>query len=402
MKILVINSGSSSIKFQFFDLDTEEVLCKGLLERIGQDEGIFNYTKKDEEKIVKNIPIEDHKDGLELVLEAITDNEHGVINSINEIDAVGHRIVHGGDRITDSVILNEESLKICEECSVLAPLHNPPNLMGVYALKELLDEKIPHVGVFDTAFHATMPEESFIYPLPYAMYTEHGIRRFGFHGTSHKYVAMKAAEHLGIPFEKFSGITVHLGNGSSITAVRDGKSVDTSLGYGTMCGVPMGTRAGDFDPAIILYMIEKLGLDAKDINGTIYKASGLLGLSGISSDYRDVESAAREGHGRAQIAIDVLTHSIGKYILALSANLDKIDAVVFTAGIGENSASLRKLVCNKLKVLGVKLDETENLKRGVTTVISSVDSGVRIMTVPTNEELMIALETKRLTKKSVS
>ncbi len=395
MKILVINSGSSSIKFQLLNMSTQDLLCKGLIERIGLNDSIFTYQPKDGEKIKKTLEIKDHVVGLKTAMDMITDEKYGVIKSVDEIKAVGHRIVHGADRVSDSVNLTDENIKIIEECVPLAPLHNPANLMGVEAMKKLLPNVI-HVGVFDTAFHSTMPEESFIYPIPYEMYEKHGIRRFGFHGTSHKFVAMKAAEKLNIPFEKFNCITVHLGNGSSLTAVKNGKSVDTTLGYGTMCGVPMGTRAGDIDPAIILHMIDNLGMSSKDVYTTLYKKSGLLGLSGISSDMRDIEAEIEKGNKRAKIAIDVFVHQVAKNILALAANLDRVDAIIFTAGIGENGYEVREDIAEHLKAFGIKIDKEKNKVRGEYRIISAEDSNIKLMVVPTNEELMIAIDTKRI------
>ncbi len=395
MKILVINSGSSSIKFQLLNMKTQELLCKGLIERIGLNDSIFTYEPKDGEKIKKILDIKDHVIGLENAMKMITDEKVGVIKSIDEIKAVGHRIVHGADKILDSVNLTAENIKTVEACVPLAPLHNPANLMGVEAMKKLLPNVI-HVGVFDTAFHSTMPQESYIYAIPYEMYEKHGIRRFGFHGTSHKYVAMKAAEKLNIPFDKFNCITVHLGNGSSLTAVKNGKSVDTTLGYGTMCGVPMGTRAGDIDPAIVLHMLDNLGLSTKEVNNILYKKSGLLGLSGISSDMRDIELKIKEGNERAKLALDVFAHQVAKNILALAANLDKIDAIIFTAGIGENGYEAREVIAKRLSVFGIKIDNEKNKIRGEYGIISKEDSQVKLMVVPTNEELMIALDTKRI------
>lgn len=395
MKILVINSGSSSIKFQLLNMNTQELLCKGLIERIGLNDSIFTYEPKDGEKIKKILDIKDHVIGLENAMKMITDEKVGVIKSIDEIKAVGHRIVHGADKILDSVNLTAENIKTVEACVPLAPLHNPANLMGVEAMKKLLPNVI-HVGVFDTAFHSTMPKESYIYAIPYEMYEKHGIRRFGFHGTSHKYVAMKAAEKLNIPFDKFNCITVHLGNGSSLTAVKNGKSVDTTLGYGTMCGVPMGTRAGDIDPAIVLHMLDNLGLSTKEVNNILYKKSGLLGLSGISSDMRDIELKLEEGNERAKLALDVFAHQVAKNILALAANLDKIDAIIFTAGIGENGYEVREDIAKRLSVFGIKIDIEKNKIRGKYGIISKEDSQVKLLVVPTNEELMIALDTKRI------
>ena len=399
MHVLVVNSGSSSIKFQLLNMDTKELLAKGLIERIGLPMGNFTYKPTGKDKQSYEFPIPEHKVGLKKMLEVIVDPEIGVLNKIDQIEAVGHRIVHGGDKIKSSIILDDESMKTIESLIPLAPLHNPANLQGVTALKELLPEKTPHVGAFDTAFHASMPAESYIYPLPYEMYSEHGIRRFGFHGTSHKFVAMRAAEVLEKDINDFNCVTVHLGNGSSLTAVKNGKSVDTTLGYGTMCGVPMGTRAGDIDPAIILHLLEDMNMSTKDVHKMIYKESGMFGMSGISSDLRDIEDEADKGNERAQIALDVLAHSIAKNICALASNFERLDAVVFTAGIGERSPVVRDLVCKKLKVINAAYDASKNDFKGDERIISADDSPVKIMVVPTNEELMIALDTVELAKK---
>ncbi len=399
MHVLVVNSGSSSIKFQLLNMETQQLLAKGLIERIGLPMGNFTYKPNGKDKQSFEFPIPEHKVGLKKMLEVIVDPEIGVIEKIDQIDAVGHRIVHGGDKIKSSIILDDKSIKTIESLIPLAPLHNPANLQGVTALKELLPESTPHIGAFDTAFHASMPAESYIYPLPYEMYSEHGIRRFGFHGTSHKFVALRAAEVLKKDINDFNCVTVHLGNGSSLTAVKNGKSVDTTLGYGTMCGVPMGTRAGDIDPAIILHLLEDMGMSIEEVHKMIYKQSGMLGLSGISSDLRDIESGANEGNERAQIALDVLAHSIAKNICALASNFERLDAVIFTAGIGERSPVVRDLVCKKLKVINAMYDETKNDFKGDERIISADDSPVKIMVVPTNEELMIALDTVELAKK---
>ncbi len=397
MKILVINSGSSSIKFQLWNMDKHEVLCKGLIERIGHDDGIFNYEPEGKEKSKDVLSIPNHTRGIKLLLDAIVDPERGVIGSIEEVSAVGHRVVHGGSKITKSELITPEIEQIVRESSSLAPLHNPPNLAGIDAMKELLP-KVPNVGVFDTAFHSTMPPEAYIYGLAYEYYEKYGIRRFGFHGTSHKYVAIKGAEMLGIDPDKFNCVTCHMGNGVSLTAIKDGKSVDTTLGFGTMCGVLMGTRAGDVDPAVILHLITELGMDPKDVNTLLYKQSGLKGISGISNDMRDVEEAAA-GNQRAQLALDIFAHTARKYIAALAADLDgRLDAIIFTAGIGENSAGTRARCCKGLEVLGARIDPDKNNVRGKPAVISTDDSAVKILVIPTNEELMIAMDTERIVK----
>ena len=398
MKILVVNSGSSSIKFQLINMDNKHVLCKGLLERIGLDQGIFNYEPAGKEKIKETINIPNHDEGIKIVLKAIKDPKTGVISDLNEINAVGHRIVHGGEKIQESVLLNENSISDIEDCIPLAPLHNPPNLMGVAAVKKELPD-IPHVGVFDTAFHSTMPEESYIYGLNYEYYEKHRIRRFGFHGTSHQYVTKRGAEILNKDINDFNCITCHMGNGVSFTAVRGGKSIDTSLGYGTMCGVPMGTRAGDVDPAVMLHLIDNLKMTTSEVHQLIYKDSGLKGLSGLTNDMRDIDEEAKKGNKRAKIALDVFAHAAKKFIGAFSTEMNgRLDAIIFTAGIGENAVSIREKICSGLEVLGAEIDKDKNNIRGAEKIISTQDSKVKIMVIPTNEELMIALDTLRLAK----
>ncbi|OQA33802.1 MAG: Acetate kinase [Betaproteobacteria bacterium ADurb.Bin341] len=401
MDILVINSGSSSIKFQLINMHNKKVLCKGLLERIGIADGIFNYESHDgKDKIKETRDIPNHRVGIKMILDVIQDPKAGVIKSLDEIEGVGHRIVHGGEKINTSVLLTEANIKLIEECIPLAPLHNPPNLMGVEAVKSELPN-VPHVGVFDTAFHATMPEESYIYGLNYEYYEKHRIRRFGFHGTSHQYVAEKGADILGIPRDQFNCVTCHMGNGVSFTAVKNGKSFDTSLGYGTMCGIPMGTRAGDLDPAILLHMLDNLKMSTKDVHNQIYNNSGLKGMSGLSNDMRDVQKAAAEGNKRAELALEVFAHAAKKYIGAFSTLMGgTLHAIIFTAGIGENDIATRERICNGLEVLGARIDKKKNDIRGEEKIVSTDDSRVKIMVIPTNEELMIALETHRVAEES--
>lgn len=400
MKILVLNSGSSSIKFQLLDTAERKVMCKGLVERVGFADGIFNYQPTGGEKSRDVLPIPDHTAGIKLVLDTIAGPERGVLASLDEIAAVGHRIVHGGEKIQHSVLLCEESLRLIDECSPLAPLHNPANLMGVHAMRKLLPA-VPNVGVFDTAFHATMPKHAYVYALDYAYYEQHGIRRFGFHGTSHQFVAMRAAEILGRPLDDFNCITCHLGNGSSLTAVRGGKSVDTTLGFGTCCGVPMGTRSGDVDPAVLMHLIDELGMTSRQVCDLIYKGSGLKGISGVSPDMRDVEQAAAKGHERAELALEIFAHATRKYIAALATSLgDRLDAVIFTAGIGENGIEIRERICKGLGFMGVWIDPARNRVRGKEAVISPDGAPVSVMVVPTNEELMIALDTEAIVKAS--
>lgn len=398
MNVLVINSGSSSIKFQLLDTQTRHAMCKGLIERIGLNDAIFNYHPENGQKYKEILPIADHTAGIKLVMDTLLDEHRGVIKNLSEIDAVGHRIVHGGERIKRSERLTPAVMDIIKESSKLAPLHNPANLMGVDAVRQVLPN-IPHVGVFDTAFHASMPQHAYIYPLAYEYYEKHGIRRFGFHGPSHQYVSMRAAEMLSIPLEDFNCVTCHLGNGVSLTAVKGGKSMDTSLGFGTMCGVPMGTRAGDIDPAIIIHLQEELGMSASEVHDLIYKQSGFKGVSGLTNDMRDVEDAASSGNERAQLALDIFSHGARKYIAALSTSLNgRMDAVVFTAGVGENGPEAREHICKGLEVIGVKLDPEKNRIRGKEAVVSTDDSPVKVLVVPTNEELMIALDTEEVLK----
>jgi len=398
MKVLVINSGSSSIKFQFLEADERKVLSKGLVERIGLADAIFTYEVPGREPLKETSSIPDHRDGIHKILDMLVHPKHGVIGSLKEIEAVGHRMVHGGEKIKKPELLTPEVVRVVEDCIPLAPLHNPPNLLGLRAVETLLPD-VPHVGVFDTAFHASMPRDAYIYALDYAYYEKHGIRRFGFHGTSHEYVAQRGAQMLNIPFEKFHCVTCHLGNGVSLTAVKDGHSVDTTLGYGTMCGVPMGTRAGDVDPAIILHLMDDMKMTTKDVHNLIYKQSGLKGMSGLNNDMRDIVKAAGEGNVRAQTALDVFAHCNRKYIAAMASNLDgRLDAIIFTAGIGENCYEIRESICKGLQVLGAHLDTEKNRVRGREAVISTADSPVKILVVPTNEELMIALETESVLK----
>lgn len=400
MKILVINSGSSSIKFQLLDTADRKVLCKGLVERIGLEDAIFNYQPAGRDKIKEILPIPDHTTGIKLVLDALTSPERGVIASLDEIAAAGHRIVHGGERIQHSVLLCDETLRLIDECTPLAPLHNPANLMGIHAMRTLLPS-IPNVGVFDTAFHATMPKPAYIYALDYSHYEEHGIRRFGFHGTSHQYVALRAAEILGTPIERFNCITCHMGNGVSLTAVKAGKSMDTTLGFGTCCGIPMGTRSGDVDPAVLMHLIDELGMTSRQVCDLIYKGAGLKGISGLTNDMRDVEEAAAKGHERAELALAIFAHHARKYIAALATSLDdRVDAVVFTAGIGENGSEIRERICKGLGFMGVWVDPERNRVRGKEAIISPEGAPVKVMVVPTNEELMIALDTERIVRGS--
>jgi acetate kinase len=395
MKILVLNSGSSSIKFRLMESETGEVLAKGLIERIGEKTGRMKYRRGGDGELVREEPIADHPHGLSMVLETITHPEVGALGDLSEIEAIGHRVVHGGEKFSDSVLIDDEVIAGIEECSPMAPLHNPHNLEGIRAAMKNLPE-VPNVAVFDTAFHQTMPPVAYVYPLPWEFYEEKRIRRYGFHGPSHQYVAGRAAEMIGRPLEELCVVTCHLGNGCSLTAVKNGRSIDTSLGYGTMCGVMMGTRSGDIDPAIVVDLAGRHGMAPEEINRVIYKESGLLGISGVSRDMRDVEDAAEEGNHRAALALDLFADKVRKYIGGYAVTMGGIDAIVFTAGVGENGPEIREKICDGLEVLGASIDAGKNLVRGDEADISAAESEVRVLVIPTNEELMIARETARL------
>lgn len=395
MKILVINAGSSSLKYQLIDMDNEAVLAKGLCERIGIDGSNLQHTnvgKDTKTKIEK--PMKDHGDAIQMVIDALVDGEIGVIASMDEIGAVGHRVVHGAEEFADSCVITEAVMKALEKCVPLAPLHNPPNIIGIEACKKIMPNT-PMVGVFDTAFHQTMPSKAFMYALPYEYYENDRIRKYGFHGTSHKYVSQKAAEFLGKPASELKIVTCHLGNGSSISAVDGGKCVDTSMGFTPLDGVPMGTRTGSMDPAVVTYLINQKGLDAKAVDNLMNKQSGVQGVSGVSSDFRDLSAAAEQGNERAKLALDMFAYQVKKYVGAYAAAMGGLDAVVFTAGVGENDADTRAAVVDGLEFLGVKIDADKNNTRG-TVDISAADAKVKTLVIPTNEELMIAIDTKRL------
>ncbi|MBY6275854.1 acetate/propionate family kinase [Symbiobacterium thermophilum] len=394
MKILVLNCGSSSIKYQLLDMETESVLAIGKVERVGMEDAIFEY-KGAGEKIKEIGTILDHTAGVRKVLKALTDPVHGVIQAPEEIAAVGHRVVHGGEAFVKSVIITDEVKRTLRELFDLAPLHNPANLTGILAAEAALPHA-PGVAVFDTAFHATMPRKAFLYALPYAMYKRHKVRRYGFHGTSHKYVSQRAADLLGRPLEEINLITCHLGNGSSITAVQGGKSVDTSMGFTPLAGLIMGTRAGDLDPGVIPYIMAREEIGISEVNSMLNKHSGILGISGISSDMRQIEEEMEKGDPRAVETFEMMEYRLRKYIGAYAAVLGRVDGIVFTGGIGENSPLFRKAVCQNLGFLGVTFDEEANNCRGQERIISGPDSKVAVMVIPTNEELMIARETAEL------
>ena len=398
MKILVLNCGSSSLKYQLIDMENEAVLCIGLVERIGIEGSILTQ-KKDgvEGKYVKEQPMKDHQDAIQLVLEGVLDPTYGGVKDMKEIDAVGHRVVHGGEKFASSVVITDEVEEAIRKCSELAPLHNPANLMGIDAIKAIIPG-VPNVAVFDTAFHQTMPASSYLYGLPHRLYTEYGVRRYGFHGTSHKYVSQRAAAMLGKDIADLKIITCHLGNGASVAAVDGGKVVDTSMGLTPLEGLIMGTRCGDIDPAIIPFIMKKENLDADGVDKLMNKESGVYGMTGISSDFRDICDAAAEGNQQAIDALDAYHKRVKKYIGAYAAEMNGVDAIVFTAGLGENGIEDRLAIASNLEVLGVKMDAEANNVRGKETVISAADSKVKVLLIPTNEELMIARDTLELVK----
>ena len=392
MKILVINCGSSSLKYQVLDMTNESLLCKGLVERIGMDGSVIGHEKIGMDKVVTEVPMKDHKDAIAQVLAAVQDPEHGVVKDMSEIGAVGHRVVHAGEKYAHSVKIDEDVIKALEECIELAPLHNPPNLLGIEACRALMPNT-PMVGVFDTAFHQTMPPESYIYALPYEYYEKYGVRRYGFHGTSHKYVSQKAAEMLNVSLDDLKIITCHLGNGASVSAIKRGKCIDTSMGFTPLEGLVMGTRSGDIDPAIVSFIKDKENITTAEANNILNKKSGVYGISGVSSDFRDLEKAVEEGNQRAALALKVFAHKVKFYIGAYIAEMNGVDAIVFTAGVGENDVSMREIICNEMGNLGIKLDPVKNKVRGKSTVISMDDAKVKLLLIPTNEELMIARDT---------
>ena len=398
MKILVLNCGCSSLKYQLIDMSNEEVLCVGLVERIGIEGSILKQEKDGVEgKLIVEQPMKNHQDAIKLVLDAVVDPQYGGVKDIKEVEAVGHRVVHGGEKFAGSVLITDEVKAALEECIELAPLHNPANIMGIEACEAILPG-VPMVGVFDTAFHQTMPKSSYLYGLPHELYTKYGVRRYGFHGTSHRYVSQRAAEMLGKNIEDCKIITCHLGNGASVAAIDGGKSVDTSMGFTPLEGLIMGTRCGDIDAAILPFLMEKEGLDAKGLSDLMNKKSGVYGMTGISSDFRDIEDAAAQNNELAQIALESYAKKVKKYIGSYAAEMNGVDAVVFTAGVGENGIDMRADIMANMDFLGMKLDEEANKVRGKERVISTEDSKVKILLIPTNEELMIARDTLELVK----
>ena len=398
MIILVLNCGSSSLKYQLLDMKNDEVydlLAKGLVERIGMETGCLKHQAAGKENFVKEMPIENHTVGIKAVLEALLDKEYGVLETLEDIEAVGHRVVHGAEECVCSQLITDEVIAQLEKCSVFAPLHNPANILGIRAVSEVLPE-VPQVGVFDTAFHQTMPAYAYMYGLPYEYYEKYGIRRYGFHGTSHKYVSAKGAKFAGLDPENSKVITCHLGNGSSIAAVVNGKSIDTTMGFTPLEGLIMGTRSGSVDPEVVTYIQEKEGLSAAEMSKVLNKKSGFLGLSCVSSDARDLDNAANEGDPKAKLVLKKLTYEITKYIGAYAAAMNGVDLIVFTGGIGENNSRLRRRVCENLTYLGVKFDYDANVVRGVDTIITLPDSKVKVALITTNEELMIARDTMNI------
>ena len=399
MNVLVINAGSSSLKYQLLNPETGDLLAKGLCERIGID-GKFTYKPQlpgKEKQDAVDVAMPTHNEAIQTVLNALVDPKNGVVGSMKEIDAVGHRVVHGGEKFAKSVLITDEVMKAIEECNPLAPLHNPANIIGIKACQALMPG-VPMVAVFDTAFHQTMPPVAYTYALPYEYYEKDAVRRYGFHGTSHKYVAQRAADMLGKPIESLKIISCHLGNGSSVTAIDGGKSVDTSMGFTPLAGVPMGTRSGDLDAGILEYLMNQYGMDIHEMLNILNKKSGVQGVSGVSSDFRDLGAAAAEGNKRAALAVDMFNYGVKKYIGAYAAAMGGVDAIIFTAGVGENSAEQRMAIASGLEFMGVKMDEDANNVRGEERVISAADSKVKVLLIPTNEELMIAMDTASLVK----
>ena len=394
MKVLVINCGSSSLKYQLIDSRSEEVLAAGLCERIGID-GRMTHTPSSGNTVVKNDPLPDHGAAIQAVLSALTDKAHGVISSLGEIGAVGHRLVHGGEKFAASVIINDEVIAEVEACNDLAPLHNPANLIGVRACRQIMPD-VPMVGVFDTAFHQTMPPKAYLYGIPHQYYQEHKVRRYGFHGTSHNYVSQRVHHLAELDPDNSRVIVCHLGNGASVTAVKNGKSVDTSMGLTPLEGLIMGTRSGDLDPGVIEYIAKKEHLTLEEVLKVLNKESDVLGLSGVSSDFRDLTEAMEQGNEQAAVAVEAFCYRVAKHIGAYTAALNGVDAIVFTAGIGENAAHIRSMICDYLGFLGITIDEEKNAVRGKETEISTPDSKVSVFVIPTNEELAIARETAAL------
>ncbi len=396
MIILVVNCGSSSLKYQLINMQDESVVAKGQFERIGGDDAIFTHKRPDADTLERIEPIKDHGVALQILLNILTDKEYGVLESMDQIDAVGHRVVHGGEKFADSTLITPAVIQGLRDSAKIAPLHNPPNILGIEACQRIMPG-VPQVGVFDTAFHQGMPPEAYLYGLPYEAYTELGIRRYGFHGTSHKYVSQRCAELMDEHMSNLRIISCHLGNGSSLAAIKYGRSVDTSMGFTPLSGLTMGTRCGDIDPAIVTFLMEAWDMTYREVDAVLNKKSGVLGLSGISNDFRVIEEAANEGNKRAKLALDVFYYQVRKTIGAYVAAMGGVDAIVFTAGIGENGIGNRDAICNGLEYLGTRIDPVRNNVRGKEMEISVPGSKVKIFVIPTNEEVMIARDTKRIT-----
>ena len=396
MKVLVVNCGSSSIKYQLINMENEEVMAKGYLEKIGLPDSFLTHRVNGEKYRIERV-ITNHEEGIKLVLDQLLDENYGVIKDLKEIDAVGHRVVHGGEKFSDSVIITDEVIDAMKECIPLAPLHNPAGITGIEACKKVLPD-VPMVGVFDTAFHQTIPEEAYIYAIPYEYYEKYRIRKYGFHGTSHKFVSRRVAELMGKPVEDLKIITCHLGQGGSLCAVKGGKSVDTSMGLTPLAGIPMGTRCGDIDPSIVTFLMKQENLTPDEMDTILNKKSGKLGISGVSFDDRDIEKAAAEGNQRAKLAIDTFAYQVLGFIGRYAAQMNGVDVITFAGGVGENGPEVRSKICNSLEFLGVKIDEEKNKVRGKECEISTPDSKVKVYVVPTDEELMIARDTMNLVK----
>lgn len=395
MKILVINAGSSSLKYQLISMNKEIVLAKGLCDRIGLTGSLIKHKTFNDIAITKEIEMRDHKDAIASLIKVLTHEQWGVIKSLDEIKAVGHRVVHGGEKFIKSVIIDEEVMKTIEDCIELAPLHNPPNITGIKACQHNMPD-VPQVAVFDTAFHQTMPKKAFIYALPYEYYNKYKLRKYGFHGTSHKYVSERAGHLLGKPADKLKIVTCHLGNGSSIAAVDCGKTVDTSMGFTPLDGLAMGTRCGTIDPAVVTFIMHKEGLTTDQMDAIMNKESGVLAISGVSSDFRDLDTAVEQGNDRAALALEVFAYQVKKFIGSYACAMGGLDAIVFTAGIGENNGKIRSMVCEGLEFLGIAIDDDKNKTRGIEIDVSKEDAKVSVLVIPTNEELAIAKETKKL------
>ncbi len=397
MKVLVVNCGSSSIKYQLIDMENEELMAKGYLEKIGLPDSFLTHTVNGEKHKVEKV-IKNHEEGMKLVLEQLTHPEYGVISSLKEIDAIGHRILHGGEKLSDSVLITDEVVDVIRECIPLGPLHNPAQIKGIEACREVMGD-IPMVAVFDTAFHQTLPKKAYLYALPYEYYEKYGIRKYGFHGTSHRFVSKRVAELMNKPVEELKIVTCHLGQGASLCAVDGGKSVDTSMGFTPLAGVPMGSRSGDIDPSIVTFLMKKENLTPDEMDTILNKKSGKLGVSGISPDDRDIEAKIKEGDERAKLAIDTFAYQVIGYIGRFAAQMNGVDVITFAGGVGENGIEVRKQICDSLSFLGVKIDEEKNNCRGKEVEISTPDSKVKVFVVPTNEELMIARDTMEIVSK---